>query len=107
MSFDSTSILAQHEFDMTCKEVLHNPVTVSTEDPDTASPASTLPISECDAQPPALEATAEVEKSKYETLLETAVAMGAFNLNSLVTQLRQQRVAVRKTDLCRCGCRCS
>ena len=67
---------------MTCKEVLHNPVTVSTEDPDTASPASTLPITECDAEPPGSEATAEVDKSKYETLLETAVAMGAFNLKN-------------------------
>ena len=68
---------------MTCKEVLNNPVTVSTEDPDTASPASTLPISECDAEPPGPEATAEVDKSKYETLLETAVAMGAFNLKNV------------------------
>ena len=82
MSFDSTSILAQHEFDMTCKEVLHNPVTVSTGDPDTASPPSRLPISECDAQPPEPEATADIEKSKYETSLETAMAMGAFSLKN-------------------------
>ena len=64
MSFDSTSVLAQHEFGMTCKEVLHNPATVPTEDPGTASPTSTLPISECDAHPDAPEATAEIEKSK-------------------------------------------